>query len=207
MNFAVKEVPYYDERGFDTYVAVEDHRVFGVFDGMGVSEGARGASGLAAAKFMKVASTSPDGVALGAHIDDVSKSIAVHFPSDGTTATVVRIDSDNNLHYAHIGDSRLYILHDGRLKQVTADEGIENRLTNYCGPYTHGCVQVGFIVANDWSRLMLCTDGITGDFRHQEIGDDMIEMIMSDYNVSAVAEKLYQKSLKNDDKTVIVVEK
>ena len=207
MNIAVVNKPFYDEKGFDAYIMDEGHRMFGIFDGMGTSEGARGSANLAANMFFKRRADGLDAGGLGATIDDVSKSIAIHFPTDGTTAVVARIDSEGRLHYAHVGDSRLYVLKDGRVKQMTADEGVGNRLLNYCGPYTHGCCQIGVLDADQWDTFMMCSDGITGDWKDQLLSDIDIETVLNEYKSHDAAQKLYQLSKKDDDKTVIVVGK
>ena len=207
MNIAVKYVPFYDEQGFDQYILDDEYRLFGVFDGMGTSEDSRGAAQLAALLIQKERSTSPNAIALGALIDQASKSIAVRYATGGTTATVARIDSSGDLHWAHTGDSRLYVMKDHRVRQVTADEGIGNRLLNYCGPYTRGVVQVGEIHTDDWDKFMICSDGITGDWREQLLSDIEIENVLNEYAPPEACQKLYQISKKEDDKTVIVVEK
>lgn len=207
MTSALLERPYYDKKGFDNNIFDDEHRMYGVFDGMGTSEGARNASALAATKFFKHRSDGFDAGQLGAIIDDVSKSIAVHYPTDGTTATVARIDSDGRLHYAHVGDSRLYVMLDGRIKQMTADEGYGNRLLNYCGPYSHGCCQIGILDEDQWDAFMICSDGVTGDWKEQLLSDSQIETVMSMYKPTDICHKLVQLSMKDDDKTIIVVEK
>ena len=207
MNISVVNKPFYDEKGFDAYIMDEDHRMFGIFDGMGTSEGARGAANLAANMFFKRRADGLDAGGMGAIIDDVSKSIAVHFPTDGTTAVVARIDSEGRLHWASVGDSRLYVLKDNRVKQMTADEGVGNRLLNYCGPYTHGCCQIGVLDADQWDTFMMCSDGITGDWKDQLLSDIDIETVLNEYKSHDAAQKLYQLSKKDDDKTVIVVGK
>lgn len=209
MKSALLSRPYYDDKGFDSNIFDDQHRMYGVFDGMGVSEGARGASALVANLFFKRRADGYDAVQLGGLIDEASKSIAVHFPNDGTTATVARVDSAGILHFAHVGDSRLYVLKDGRVKQVTADEGIGNRLLNYCGPYTHGCVQIGMLDADEWDSFMLCSDGITGDWKEQKLSDKLIEDILTnpEMDVAKMCFALEKESKKDDDKTVIVVAK
>lgn len=207
MKAYLLEKPHYDEKGFDNNVFDETHRMFGVFDGMGVSEGARGASALVANLFFKHRSDSLDATQLGGVIDDASRAIAIHFPNDGTTATVARVDSNGWLHYAHVGDSRLYVLKNGRIKQITADEGIGNKLANYCGPYTRGCVQAGYLEDDEWDAFMLCSDGVTGDWKEQRLSDEFIEGILKRALPKVACELLVKNSKKDDDKTVIVVQK
>ena len=207
MRTGVLNKPHYDEKGFDSWIADDGHRLFAIFDGMGTSEGARGAALLAANLFNQKRSTGMDALEMGATIDEASKAIAVHFPTDGTTAVVTRIDSEGNLHWASIGDSRLYVMHETRVKQITTDEGVGNRLLNYCGPYTKGCCQLGMLEPDQWDAFMICSDGITGDWKEQLLSDVDIERVLLDYPPQDACHKLYQISKKDDDKTVIVVEK
>ncbi len=39
----------------------------------------------------------------------------------GTTLTLAVFDAEGNVHIAHVGDSRLYLLRDGDLRQITTD--------------------------------------------------------------------------------------
>ena len=54
---------------------------------------------------------------------------------------------------------------------------------------------------------MICSDGITGDWREQLLSDVEIEDVLNEYPALEACQKLYQISKKEDDKTVIVVEK
>jgi len=208
MDIAYINKPHYDDVGYDSWIVNEEHRVFGVFDGMGVSDGARAASMMLSNKFGQVASTGLNAKALGEVINSVSRTLSNMFPNDGSTATVVRINSEGQLYYASIGDSRLYVMRKGRIKQVTSDEGLGNMLTNYVGAYSHGVCQIGEINSDDWDAFMLCTDGITGDWQPQFIYDDEIERLFTDRLTSKeICRDLVSISKKDDDKTVIVVNK
>lgn len=206
MDIAVINVPFYDEVGFDTYVSEEKHRLFGVFDGMGTQEGARAAATMLANRFHRVTSIAPDAQGLGEIINGVSRALASSYPHNGSTATVARVDSKGVLHYASVGDSRLYVMRRGRIKQMTADEGLGNLLTNYVGAMSRGVLQIGEINPEDWDAFMLCTDGITGDWPEQFIHDQEIEELFDNpVAASYVCSSLVTMSKKEDDKTVIVV--
>lgn len=208
MDIAYINKPYYDEKGFDNWVVNEEHRLFGVFDGMGTREEARAVALLLGNAFGHKASLGQDCKQLAETINETSRTASAYYPNDGSTATVARIDSKGVLHYAHVGDSRLYVMRNGRIKQITADEGVGNLLLNYVGAYSHGVCQMGSIEAVDWDAFMLCTDGITGDWKPQFIYDDEIERLFTDRLTSKeICRNLVSISKKDDDKTVIVVNK
>jgi PPM family protein phosphatase len=210
MDIALVQKPFYDETGFDNSVVSEEHRLFGVFDGMGTQEGARAIAGLLSNSFLKHAADGYDCKQLAELIERIARSAAAYWPSNGSTATVVRVDSYGKLHFAHVGDSRLYIMKKGRIKQITADEGVGNMLLNYVGALSHGVCQMGILEADDWDALMLCTDGVTGDWPEQRVSDEEIEgafnlvRTVGEDGAKTVADMILKMSKKNDDKTIIV---
>lgn len=199
MRVAAKKIPYYGKQGYDAWVVDEENKLFGVFDGMGTSEGSRKLALRAAEMFNDGRPTFLDSMAY--RMKEVLHE-ARGYGSAGTTATVV--SASNYLHYVHIGDSRLYVLNDNRLKQMTADEGIGNILYNYVGPNTNGLCQLGQV--QKWDRFFLCTDGVTGDWEDQFIPEDKLEriMVMAETPQDAV-DQILEASNKKDDKTIIVV--
>lgn len=198
--------PYYDEEGFDTVTFDVDHNLYGVFDGMGTSYGARESAKLC----KQVFETRPNNVmmnnfeGLSGMINNCVTLVAEKYPHDGCTATVLYMDDSKRIYYAHTGDSRLYILNDNRIKQITADEGFGNVLNNYVGRYGKGVCQAGMIF--EWQALMLCTDGITGDWAEQLLSDTEIEnVLLKDKDPERACSELVAMSKKNDDKSVIVI--
>ena len=107
----------------------------------------------------------------------------------GTTLTAA-YSLGLDLFVAHVGDSRAYVLHDGAVRQLTRDHThvqklvdagmlsreeaaghqLRNVLTNVLGG-AHRSVEVEFqrlrLAAGD--RLLLCSDGLTGTVRDEEI--------------------------------------
>lgn len=205
MQVVVKSIPYYDEQGYDTHIANETSKVFGVFDGMGASDDSRFASTTMRKGFERYATT-PSRMnfdMLKYVIEVLQKDISVNASHAGTTATVIHIDEFSAIQYAHVGDSRLYVLHNGRVKQITADEGYGNVLYNYVGVNGKGVAQLGQI--DDWDMFVLCTDGVTGDWPDQFIKDEDIEgILMSDRTLEEKADAIIAESKKNDDKTLII---
>lgn len=208
LKVASKLIPYYDQLGFDGLVCDESCGIFCIFDGMGTSEDARIASGEAVNYFENLPGVSWHFEILRHCLDNISAQLKQMNLSTGTTATVVHVDRVGYLHYAHVGDSRLYVLNDNRVKQVTADEGVENILYNYLGKYGVGVCQLGMIEPEKWDKFMLCSDGITGDREPDLMDDKTVEHnLKQDVDPEKICEYFLTLSSKKDDKSIIVVVK
>lgn len=106
----------------------------------------------------------------------------------GTTVTLAYIEWPS-LHVAHVGDSRCYLLRDGRLQRLTTDHTIaeqlrqsdalppgarpaeryEHVLTNSVGGHSEPEPQVETTKLQRGDTILLCTDGLTGP-----IGDRLL---------------------------------
>ena len=89
---------------------------------------------------------------------------------------------------AHVGDSRAYLFHDGKLTQLTRDHTLAQQfldaglpvasrswyhvLTNYLGG-AEPAAEVDFhhFRLGDGDQLLLCTDGLTDLVRNEEVAD------------------------------------
>ena len=111
-------------------------RVAMVADGMGGYEGGQEASRIAVETVEQVYASSlgndPQALLnagfLAAHQriqEQASKDLALH--GMGTTCTAIAL-LGNNLYYAHVGDSRLYIVRNGAISQLTRDHSYVSRL-------------------------------------------------------------------------------
>ncbi len=110
----------------------------------------------------------------------------------GTTLTMLYIDRDT-LYFAHVGDSRAYILKDGKLEQITDDHSLvgqllragtiteeqarvhpqKNILTNAVG--TALTVEIDLLHRiSDGGVVLLCTDGLTTHLDENQITDIML---------------------------------
>lgn len=107
----------------------------------------------------------------------------------GTTVTATLV-SGETLSYAHVGDSRLYGLRDGRLEQVTTDDSwvatllaneptlkksdlahhpMRHVLTNVVGARDQVDVQLAEFPLSDGMLFLLCSDGLHGMADEEEI--------------------------------------
>jgi serine/threonine protein phosphatase PrpC len=122
------------------------------------------------------------------------------------------------------GDSRLYVLRDGRLRQLTRDDSLvqelidraelhpaaarshpwRNMITRAVGVGQHlelGAVQDSI---QPGDRFLLCTDGLTG-----EVEDDAIEAALAGAAVDVAADRLLALTLTQgarDNVTLVVVD-
>lgn len=111
----------------------------------------------------------------------------------GTTATLAGI-LDGYVYVAQVGDSRAYLIRDGRATQITrdqsmvqelVDQGVMSReeaersvhrsvLLQALGTDTQVRVPITFHGLRDGDRLLLCSDGLTGP-----VGDAELETLAS----------------------------
>jgi serine/threonine protein phosphatase PrpC len=140
----------------------------------------------------------------------------------GTTVTAVLLRPRASI-FAHVGDSRVYLLHHGMLTQLTDDHSLvaeqvraglitpeQARMSTYrhvisrsVGIHPHVLVDLGIFEVEKNDVLLLCTDGLT-----EMVRDDDIARILGSGNPSASAESLIRLANDNggvDNITVVVV--
>ena len=112
----------------------------------------------------------------------------------GTTAVALLIDGTNAV-VAHVGDSRLYLLRDGKIQQVTEDHSfvarqvkagvmteddaknhrMRNVIYRSLGYQEDVEVDVQVIAVRKDDRFLLCSDGLTGHVEDPELGEYMVK--------------------------------
>lgn len=110
------------------------------------------------------------------------------YVSMGTTIVLAAL-SGNTLDWAHVGDSRLYVWHDGSLRQITTDHSFvmelvtegkiskeamrthprKNEITRAVGIEPSLKVDTGHLTLKPDSLILLCTDGLTGMVEDEEL--------------------------------------
>ncbi len=141
----------------------------------------------------------------------------------GTTFTLVKIE-DNKIYVGHIGDSRAYLLRNGKIMQMTTDHTMVNELLKSEGitleqaqdhPYKHVLSRALGVDKNisieektykleQGDYLLLSTDGLHGMLSDVEIVSCFIE---NNYEIEKTGEILMQKALDkggNDNITFII---
>lgn len=115
----------------------------------------------------------------------------------GTTISIVLLDQ-SQVYWGHVGDSRIYIIRDNELYQLTNDHSLvwelvqsgnitkaeahthpqRNMLTRAVGTSKNIKVDTGTMNWNQGDLLLLCTDGLTNMLNEQEIQ----QIILADKN-------------------------
>lgn len=180
----------------DAYLVVAP--LYAVADGMGGHRGGEVASSLALETVQQLFERREG--TLSDQVAQANRAVYDRSQSDrsvsgmGTTLTAALIDGDE-LHLVHVGDSRAYLLHDGRLTQLTEDHTLVHRmveegeitleeaethphrsiLTRALGVDESVQVDEGDLRVETGDRLLLCTDGLTGMVPEEQIREIMLE--------------------------------
>lgn len=172
----------------DRFLCDEKGLVFGVADGVGGLPGGAEAAQLtideiAGALLRLAPDQTPDLVAIVHHANDAVAALGQKISASmgiGTTLTIGCIRG-TTLTLAHVGDSRCYMVHQGKLAQMTEDHSVENEarmrrargetvyyheanrnaLTRCIGQPTPPEVDIITRPLARGDRYLFCTDGVT----------------------------------------------
>ncbi|MGH2677642.1 MAG: Stp1/IreP family PP2C-type Ser/Thr phosphatase, partial [Actinomycetota bacterium] len=171
--------------------------LFAVADGMGGHQGGEVASNLALERLQRASDGDSD---LADVVREANRAVFEQAAQDpglagmGTTLTAVRVQ-DERLHLAHVGDSRMYLLRDGRLERITRDHTVVEQmvdqgrmtaedakihpqrsiLTRALGVDEEVQVDETDVDVRPGDRVLLCSDGLTG-----MVNEDRILSILTD---------------------------
>lgn len=176
--------------------------LFAVCDGMGGHAAGEVASDIATQVLAKLAPQTLDARALSKAVEAANEAIITAASEGrgregmGTTCTAAMIEGERML-VAQVGDSRAYLLHNGKLQQITRDHSLvadmveagqitaeearvhpsRSIITRALGtsPNTRPDIYELNVAAGD--RLLLCSDGLSG-----MIEDAQIEEIMARFS-------------------------
>jgi protein phosphatase len=185
----------------DSFLVLDDHGVFAVADGMGGHRGGQRASKLAVDTLRDAfrdqcfdADPHPE---LPAAASELARAIqmsnmAILDEADrkkeltgmGTTICAVRFTIDNRrLYVGHVGDSRLYRLREGMLRQLTtdhtmADYGVKGpeaaQLSRALGMFPSMPIDVLFVAPRLGDTYLLCSDGLTKMLADETIATQLL---------------------------------
>lgn len=208
------------ERGLefhDRLVVRPEYGVYAIFDGMG---GYRDKAGPAAEAAAEACYNAYQNLPAGfgrQRLSEISRLEAWLKATDkkirelesGTTAVAMRMIEEEGrpyIVYASVGDSRLYLFRNGEVNQISVDEGYADRVSNCLGIGNVAIRQIGSIGLREGDRLMLCSDGITGDRGRDVLSEEELAEALRIQPPQAAADYLLRISRKIDDKSVIVVD-
>ena len=209
--------------------------LFVVADGMGGHAGGDVASSIATKRIIEAdkpyASAQDAEFALQAALIGANAQLAetvfehAELTGMGTTVSAIVV-LENEVAIAHIGDSRIYLLRDNELSQITIDHTFVQRLVD-SGRITEAEAMVhprrsvlmrvlgdveaspeidtSILATIDGDRWLLCSDGLTGVVSHTGIAS----ALASGANAQDVADLLVKESLDGgapDNVTVVIVD-
>jgi protein phosphatase len=142
----------------------------------------------------------------------------------GTTVTAVYADG-SDIYWGHVGDSRLYLIRENKLLQITNDHSLvgelvqsgsitpeealvhphRNILTRAVGTSDTIAVDSGRFLQQPADRLLLCTDGLTNMVSEE----DILSICLQYENPQKVVNKLVEQAGQTggyDNITAIIVE-
>lgn len=130
-----------------------------------------------------------------------------------STGLITKFSEDNRrLDFINIGDSRLYRIRNGKVEQISTDQGFGYQITSSLGtgPDGRGNYDLnpnfGSIDIQEGDVILLCSDGIMGDYKYQEIDENTIINIVENASSSQeIADNLCFASKKSDDTSVIAL--
>jgi PPM family protein phosphatase len=213
-------------KGEDTFIRRDDIGLFGVFDGAGGSGDGQFAANIASGVFSvamikQEVYDSEDSLdtqinSLVGLLQNASNNVAktTEGVTTGTVARIIEIKENDQISsyliWASAGDSRIYLYRDGEASQLSVDEGFGHQIYNYLG---HGLEsdepktvkQSGFLKVIPSDKIILVTDGITGDVEPDLLSEKQIAEVCGD-EPQNVVKRLVEISSKKDDKTALVVE-
>lgn len=142
----------------------------------------------------------------------------------GTTVSGI-VMINNEIYYAHIGDSRIYVYSDKGIEQITTDHTYVNTLllnglisyksakthpkrhvlTNALGIKKSVSVDIGQIKLNDNDNILICSDGL-----HNMLDDKkLFKLANEDLDIQTKLDKIVDKALEaggSDNITLILLE-
>lgn len=204
--------------------------LFAVADGMGGHAAGEVASEIAVRVLSELAPEHPDGEALGRAIEEANRAVIQAAREGrgrqgmGTTMTAAMLEGER-LVIAQVGDSRAYLLHQGKLQQLTRDHSLmadmieagqltpeearthpqRSVITRALGSDAHLHPDIYEINVETGDRLLICSDGLSG-----MIFDDQIENTLRRVqNPQRCASQLVNEAIAaggHDNVTVIVAD-
>ena len=217
-------------RGHNEDSFLIDAPLFVVCDGMGGHAAGEVASGIAVKTIAEHAPKHADDILLGVAVEEANAAVLAGAldgtgkPGMGCTATCVYIE-DNKMSVAHVGDSRIYLLHGGTLVRITHDHSYVEELVD-SGEITADEARVHpsrsiitralgsdpDMYADHFTldvtvgdRIIMCSDGLSSMVPDKDIE----ELSVSSVTPQAAADTLVSAALTSgghDNVTVVVID-
>jgi serine/threonine protein phosphatase PrpC len=212
-------------RNEDAYVC--EPPLFAIADGMGGAQAGEVASRLAAAALKESRVDAGGEHRIYDLIQEANRRVYARSSTDpntsgmGTTITVALVEN-GNVAFGHVGDSRAYLIRDGRMEQVTEDHSLVNELmksgklsreeaethpqrsviTRALGTDPDVDADTFTIEAQSGDVFLLCSDGLTDMVGEREILE-LVELNRQD--IDAALKSLVKAANRNGGEDNITV--
>ena len=191
-----------NQDAFGGLVAASGARLLIVADGMGGHAGGATASRVAIETIEEVVGRSTDApeTVLRMALEAANRRVHEEAQKDaslsgmGTTGVALLFQPDGSAWVAHVGDSRAYRLRDGSLEQLTPDHSLvaelerrgmitaeeaqvhprRNEVLRSIGVEPEVDVDVAQVDARPGDQYLLCSDGLSGVVRDEEIAAELL---------------------------------
>lgn len=197
LTHAISDIGLVRETNEDSYISQPPH-LFVVADGMGGHVAGEIASQLASTTVNNYIEENIGDInleiLLKQAIDQANTAVyqlaqsREDFNGMGTTVTAVYVEG-GTIHWAHVGDSRIYLLRKGELSQITKDHSLvfelvqsgnitkeeakthpkRNMLTRAVGTSCSIKIDTGRITWEPEDIILMCTDGLTNMVSEEDI--------------------------------------
>jgi PPM family protein phosphatase len=217
LNFSYRtDIGCVRDKNEDSVLVEPEQGLFVVADGMGGHRAGEVASEMACQIIKKslqenIGSKTSAEQLLKSAVAEANQAIHAKSSSEpehegmGTTIDVLWFDQEEQAHWAHVGDSRIYRQRDGHLKQLTEDHSLLNHYLKtgvltpeeaHQNPIRHVIlqalgtaeavdIQTGAVDVETGDLFLLCSDGLTDVLRDPEI----VEIIARGKDLEQVAEQ------------------
>lgn len=211
-------------KGEDITLIDEQQGLYGVFDGMGSGPNAKLAAQTVSNAIHTAFEITEKDLGKPTTVQEAIDNMKIGFQfarqkwaeknnrTDATTAAVMQTVEVDGKTYAVVGaagDSRIIRLRDGQLMDLTPEQcepERRNYLTNCIADMHSG--EDDFFEAYEiepGDKILLCTDGITGDFERDWLSSEEMRRAFSQASPDESAKMFVELSKKVDDKSAIVV--
>jgi PPM family protein phosphatase len=192
--FGISDIGLVREKNEDVWKASPEKGIFILADGMGGHKAGEVASLLSVnALFSFLTNGAPEDLlqTLKRGFEKVNALVYKRSQEDESllgmgTTLIAFIIAEETGYFAHVGDSRLYLLRNGKLQQLTEDHSLINEylaqggssnneipskhiLTKAIGTQNKVEPTFGFCTVNDSDIFLLCSDGLTNFVSREDI--------------------------------------
>ncbi len=158
-------------------------------------------------------------------VNELSSRLSVNFGKKSGSTVIITFIHGRDAFIAHLGDSSAYLYQDGVLEKLTRDHNIANlmaengmitiedsrmhpmrhMLTNYVGMEEIAIPEVTRITLKPESRILLCSDGLTGMLDEKEIADVFLANLHKEETLKRLITKANEAG-GNDNITAVLID-